>query len=101
MSDHISSEQGWPSYKVKRSHLAALAPFCLGLGHFPAFLFIHRGWAGRGRGEISKDGKRDYPKASAGTWTEDCWKSTQPRPGYSLSPAEIPPYVSKISQCCL
>lgn len=54
MSDRISSERGWPSYKVKRSPLAALAPFCLGLGHFPAFPSSIVGGQAGGMGKFLK-----------------------------------------------
>lgn len=85
MSDHISSDRCWPSYKVKSNILTALAPFRLGLRTFSSIPLIRRGWAGRGVGKLLKRKRRIIPKPAPETWTEDGLESTKSRPGFSLS----------------
>lgn len=85
MSDHISSDRCWPSYKVKSNILTALAPFHLGLRTVFSVPLIRCGWAGRGVGKLLKRKRRITLKPAPETWTEDGLKSTKSRPGFSLS----------------
>ena len=89
MSDHISSDPRWPSYKVDSSYLSALAPFLLGLWPFSPISFDPL-WVGRQRcGKLLKREKGIILKPALETWTEYRLKSTKSSPGFSLSIAEI------------